>query len=41
MTSESLCVLLDEFKELVFDKKFLVAFIKTLESKPKFNLQDK
>lgn len=41
MTHDSLCVLLEEFKELVFDKKFLIAFIKTLESKSKFSLQDK
>ncbi|XP_019851565.1 PREDICTED: plexin-A1-like [Amphimedon queenslandica] len=41
MTHDSMCVLLDEFRELVFDKKFLVAFIRTLESRPKFNLQDK
>ena len=41
MTDESLCVLLDEFKELIFDKKFLLAFIRTLEAQPKFSVHEK
>jgi plexin A len=41
MTKEDLSSLLEEFRTLVFDKKFLIAFVKTLESQPKFNLQEK
>lgn len=32
---------LDSFRELIMDKKFLLAFVHTLESQPGFSLQDK
>lgn len=41
MTNHSLLLLLEDFKELVFNKKFLVSFIKTLEAQPRFSLQEK
>ena len=32
---------LDQFQDLVMNKKFLLVFIHTLESQPNFSLQDK
>ena len=41
MSNEDMTTLLDEFRSMIFDKSFLISFVKTLEAQPRFSLQEK